>query len=124
MEAQAKLSIQNSIKDGSDILVSSYILDYENSRNPFEMRRQAISRFIQQNTGFYVGPERDELISDLASEIMKTGVKEKDAYHVASDIFAKCDYFISTDSRLLKYKSDKIKIVSPIEYITDKEVDE
>lgn len=124
LEAQAKLSIQNSIKDGSDILVSSYILDYENSRNPFEMRRQAISRFIQQNTGFYVGPERDELISDLASEIMKTGVKEKDAYHVASAIFAKCDYFISTDSRLLKYKSDKIKIVSPIEYITDKEVDE
>ena len=124
LEAQAKLSIQNSIKDGSVILVGSYILDYENSRNPFEMRRQAISQFIQQNTSFYVSSENDNLISNLASEIMKSGVKEKDAYHVASAIYAECDYFISTDNRLLKYKSDKIKIVSPVEYITNKEDDE
>ncbi len=55
---------------------------------------------------------------------MKSGVKEKDAYHVASAIYAECDYFISTDNRLLKYKSDKIKIVSPVEYITNKEDDE
>ena len=41
---------------------------------------------------------------------MQTGVKFKDACHVASAVYAKCEYFISTDKRLLKYKSEAIKI--------------
>jgi predicted nucleic acid-binding protein len=55
---------------------------------------------------------------------MKTGVKEKDAYHVASAIYSNCDYFISTDIRLLKYKTDKIRMVTPIEFITETEGEE
>ena len=69
----------------------------------------------------YVGVERDDAISPIAAEIMKTGVKEKDAYHVASAIYAGCDYFISTDVRLLKYQTDKIRLVTPIEFITETE---
>ncbi len=72
----------------------------------------------------YVGAERAELIEPIAEEIMKTGVKEKDAYHVASAIYAGCEYFISTDIRLLKYKSDRIKLVTPIEFVTETEGEE
>jgi len=46
------------------------------------------------------------------------------AYHVASAMYAGCDYFISTDVRLLKHKSDKIKFVTPIEFITETEADD
>ena len=56
-----------------------------------------------------------------AAEIMQTGVKFKDACHVASAVYAKCEYFISTDKRLLKYKSEAIKMVSPIEFIIEME---
>jgi predicted nucleic acid-binding protein len=52
---------------------------------------------------------------------MGMGAKEKDAYHVASAIYAKCEYFISTDIRLLKCKTDKIKMVTPIEFVVETE---
>ena len=70
----------------------------------------------------YVGAERAELIELIAEEIMKTGVKEKDAYHVASAIYAGCEYFISADIRLLKYKTDKIKPVHPLNLLQKRRV--
>ena len=124
MESQSKLHIQADIKEGKLDLVGSYILDYELSRNPFEMRKQPIQRFLTDYVKFYVGPERELEIASIASDIMKTGIKEKDAFHVASAIFAKCDYFISTDIRLLKLRSDKIKMVTPIEFVTEMEGEE
>ncbi len=121
MEAQSKLHIQNLVKEGKLDLIGSYTLDYEVSRNPYEMRKQSIVHFIQDNMKGYVGDERSDVIKPMAEEIMKTGVKEKDAYHVASAIYAGCEYFISTDIRLLKYKTDKIKPVTPIEFVTETE---
>lgn len=118
LEAQAKLYIQNRIAAGVYELIGSYVLDYEVSRNPFEMRRASIQSFIASNMKGYVGPERDAAVSPLAREIMATGVKEKDALHVASAIFAGCEYFVSTDIRLLKYQTDRIQLVTPVEFIT------
>ena len=124
LEAQSKLRIQNLIKDGKLDLISSYVLDYEVSRNPYEMRRRSIVQFIQNNAKGYVGAEREDIIRPIVDSIMATGVKEKDAYHVASAIYAGCEYFISTDIRLLKYQTDKIKLVTPIEFITETEEEE
>ena len=67
----------------------------------------------------YVGVQRSTIIQDKVNEIMSTGVKEKDAIHVASAIYAKCDYFITTDRRLLKYKTPEIKMVNPIEFVLE-----
>ena len=100
------------------------MLDYEVSRNPYEMRRRSIVQFIQNNAKGYVGAEREDIIRPIVDSIMATGVKEKDAYHVASAIYAGCEYFISTDIRLLKYQTDKIKLVTPIEFITETEEEE
>lgn len=124
LEAQSKLFIQNSIKDGKYDLVSSYTLQYEISKNPFDMRRNAIEDFIAQNAKYYVDYDREPELTAIASEIMETGVKEKDAYHVASAIFSGCEYFISTDKRLLKYTSEKIKLVTPVEFVSETEGDE
>ena len=97
------------------------MLRYECGQNPYEMRRKAIIQFVDMHTAAYVGSERKNEIESMASEIMSTGVKFKDACHVASAIYAKCDYFISTDKRLLKYKTDRIKLVTPIEFVTETE---
>ena len=121
LEAQAKLHIQNRIQEGVYDLIGSYILDYEVSRNPFDMRRNSITSFIHRNIKGYVGPERENTVSSIAFDIMGTGVKEKDALHVASAIYAHCTYFISTDKRLLKYRTDQIKLVSPIDFIMETE---
>lgn len=123
LEAQSKLYIQNEIKTGKYELVSSYTLSYENSRNPFEMRRDAIGDFIAQNAKYYVDYDRASEILSIAKSIMESGIKEKDALHVASAIYSGCEYFISTDKRLLKYQNDKIKLVTPIEFVTEMEAE-
>ena len=53
----------------------------------------------------------------IAEPIMTTGIKQKDAFHVASAIIAECDCFITTDKRLLKYSDDRIKIIDPIAFL-------
>ena len=121
LEAQAKLHIQDLIKNRRLELISSYMLRYECSNNPFPMRRDTIFDFIDNNIVGYVGDDRKELIEKKASEIMETGVKYKDACHVAAAIYARCEYFISTDVRLLKYQTKEIKMVTPIEFITEME---
>ena len=40
LETQAKLKIQHDIKQGDYKLVWSYVMEYENSNNPFEEKRE------------------------------------------------------------------------------------
>lgn len=106
LETQAKLFVQDLIKKGEIDLATSYILDFENSANPFEMRKIAIKEYTDNYSTVYVSDAKTKEIDEIAEEIKKTGIKTKDACHVASAIIAGCDYFLSTDYRLLKYQTD------------------
>ena len=121
METMAKLSIQQDIRDNNVELVTSYILVAENSANRFDSKRNDIQKFIDTYTYTYVSADSSAKVKELAEDIMKTGVKLMDACHVACAIIAGCDYFISTDKRLLKYKTTDIRMVNPIDYIMEKE---
>ena len=120
-EAQSKLHIQDLIVGGELELVGSYILDYECSCNPFEIRRSFIKDFMSKNIKLYVGAERDAIITQMAKIIMGTGVKEKDAYHLASAMYSDCDYFLTTDRRLLKFKNNRINMINPIDFVEEME---
>lgn len=48
----------------------------------------------------YVSNKKEKDIAKIADVIMETGIKEKDAYHVACAIIAECNYFVTTDDRL------------------------
>lgn len=122
LETQAKLYIQNLIKDKQVELVTSYMLEYENGKNKLGKRKQVIAEFMEFNESYYVGIERDSDVAKIAEPIMQTGVKEKDAFHVACAILAKCDYFITTDDRLLKYQDGGLPLVTPGEFIRRMEV--
>lgn len=117
LETQAKLYIQRLIKNREFELVDSYMLRYECGQNPFEMRKKSIIEFLDNNAVLYVDIDRQAAIESMAADIMKTGIKFKDACHVASAIYAKCEYFISTDKRLLKYKTDRIRLMTPMEFV-------
>ncbi len=123
LETQAKLYIQELIKQKKLKLVTSYVLDYENSRNRSSQKRMTIEKFMEDYATFYVSNRNENRIKEYATTIMETGVKEKDAYHVACAILAECEYFITTDDRLLKYQSENIKLVTPGEFIREVEVD-
>ncbi|MGN0599352.1 MAG: type II toxin-antitoxin system VapC family toxin [Oscillospiraceae bacterium] len=117
LEAQAKLFIQKQIVDGKLDLIYSFISVYENSQNPFAIRKNAIFDFFS-NAVIYIDESNVEIIKQRAGEIMKTGIKTKDALHVSCAIEGKADYFVTTDIRLLKYSSDEVKIINPIDLIT------
>lgn len=121
LEALAKLSIQQEIREGKVDLVTSYILLAENAANRFEAKRKDIQAFIDKQTHTFVSEASGSKVKEIAKEIMNSGVKLMDACHIACAIVAGCDYFISTDKRLLKYHSDQIKIVNPTTYVLERE---
>ena len=51
----------------------------------------SIREFVQEHTTEYIDVDKAEEIRQKAEDIMKTGIKMKDAYHVACAIYAGCD---------------------------------
>lgn len=92
------------------------MIHYENSQKQNARQRNDIEKFFKSYKTVHVGIEHIEELRESVRRIMNTGVKMKDAYHVASAIFAECDYFITVDKRLLNFRSEKIKIINPIEF--------
>ena len=120
LESQAKLHIQRLIVDGKVGLVVSYVSRFENVANPHIARRNAINNFFR-NAEFYVDYIRADNVEKNARSIMESGVKEKDALHIACAIEGKCEYFITTDGRVLKYLSPQIKMCDPIDFLRELE---
>lgn len=117
LETEAKLYIQELIRSGKLELVTSFMLSYENEKNRALHKKQAIRDFMSVNASYYVSSVKGNEIKETAETIMQSGVKEKDAYHVACALMAKCDYFITTDDRLLKYQRKEMPLVAPGEFI-------
>lgn len=117
LETQAKLHIQKLIINGSLQLAVSYVSRYENGNSPYTRNRAAIERFFE-NAATVVDIDRAEAVESRANEIMKYGVKAKDALHIACAVEADCNFFITTDDDILKkYRSNEIKVCSPVEFV-------
>ena len=113
LETQAKLYIQKMVFEMYIELVWSYVLKYENSRNPFEAKKNAIARWEKLSSSFVT--MSDEIVA-TAEQITATGIKATDALHIACAIAGNCHYFITTDKRLLGFKDSRIIICNPIEF--------
>jgi hypothetical protein len=120
IEAEAKLRVQDCIRVGGLDLVWSFMLDIENAASPFLERRAAIAvwEFIA-----IVKVDLTNEIQQSGDLLTALGVKTKDALHLACALAAGCEYFLSTDDRLLRCgkKLTGMKVVSPVEFL--KEVD-
>jgi predicted nucleic acid-binding protein len=117
METRAKLFIQSLIKYGDIHLVYSFVLLSEIYANPSIYKKESILDFIKANAAEYIGAERRTEAQPLAAEIAQTGIKPFDAAHIACAVISQSDCFVTTDKRLLKYKTDRIKLVNPIEFV-------
>ena len=115
LETEAKLAIQNEVREGLVELAWSYLLDYENSANPSEERRESIARWRQLAATDAV---QSKAILDLARAIRQVGLRELDALHLAAAISLECDIFLTTDNGILKRqgKISGIRILNPIDY--------
>ena len=119
LESQAKLYIQRQIVARRLELVSSYVLLSENLANPVKSKRENIRDFIDANSAIFVSSANEDKIDMKAEEIMRTGIKYADACHVACAILAGCESFITTDKRLLKYQTDEIRMLNPVNFVSE-----
>ena len=118
LETQAKLQIQLEIKYGKHELVWSYVLDYENARNPFEEKRKTIAPWKKLAVLDVV--ETEDIIA-FAEGLAAKGIKTFDALHIACAITAGCDYFLTTDRKLLNTPIEGIKIINPVQFVIEQE---
>ena len=118
LETEAKLKIQEYIRSGLYELVWSYILEYENAKNPFQERREQIWKWKKYA---YIDIEAEADIIDLAQMLNQQGLKKLDALHVACAITAGADYFLTTDKGILKkaYVIKHIRVKDPIDFIRE-----
>lgn len=118
LEAEAKLYIQQQIRNGDLELVWSYLLDFENAQNPYQERQQAIHQW--QRLAIIDITETPNILAN-AKLFLAKGIKPKDALHVACAIEGKANYFLSTDDKLLKKLQDNslILALNPMDYIKE-----
>lgn len=114
LETQAKLQIQKEILQGKHELVWSFILEYENEQNPFDIRKMEIKDW--KGVARQLVISNDEIVS-FAKGLLKKGIKEKDALHIACAVNAGCDIFFTTDKKLIHTPIPEIKTMNPIDYI-------
>ena len=112
IESEAKLYIQDGIRAGTIELAWSYVVDYENSVNPFEERKQTIAQWkLHACTDTSETPET----LAQATALHALGLKPKDALHIACAVTAGCDYFVTTDDGILRRRDDisAVRITDP-----------
>ena len=118
LETEAKLKIQEEIRSGRFELVWSYILDYENNRNPYRERKLRIKKW---ETYAIEDVEENHKLIETSKELNKRGFHKLDSLHIACAIVAKCEYFLTTDDQILKRARllNDIKINDPIGFIKE-----
>lgn len=117
LETQAKLFIQDKIKNGTYDLVWSYILDYENGKNPYKEKRLAIDPW-RTIASCYITEETEDILL-FAESLVSKGIKTYDALHISCAVAAHCEYYLTTDKKLLNTPIPEIKIVSPVVFINE-----
>jgi predicted nucleic acid-binding protein len=124
LETAAVEGILALAEQGKLTMVWSFMLDYENSLNPYEERREG----VQLLSGLCKDTIRpSSKLLALARDIVKgSKMKPRDAVHLASAEVGGCDYFITCDDDLIsivqrsKRRFDlKVKAINPVEFIRD-----
>lgn len=116
LESQAKLFVQQGIQSGRFSLAWSYVLEYENNKNPFELRRDSIRQWKGLATKFIA--ESDEVIA-LSEALIARGVKLYDSLHVACACIGGCERFLTVDKGLLNKLINEIIVQNPLDFVRE-----
>lgn len=122
LETAAIEGIFSFAETGKHTLVWSFVLEYENSLNPYENRQEGVKLLSRLCTDTIV-PAPD--VIKMARKIIKDSrLKPRDALHLACAETARCDYFVTCDDTLIRTFNRKrsmlglkIKAVNPVEFI-------
>ena len=114
LETEAKLYVQELIRQGRLELIWSFMLDYENGANPFDEVRIRIAEWRKLAVA---DCDLSDEIEEKARALMELGLRTKDAAHIASAIHMKAEFFLTTDRRILNKPIIGIEAANPIEFV-------
>jgi predicted nucleic acid-binding protein len=114
LETDAKIHVQELIRSDELELCWSFVLDFENAANPFTEVR---NRIIEWKSIAVADCALSDEITGKAAELMKLGLKQMDAAHLACAIYLKADYFLTTDKRILNKPIKEIAVMNPIDFL-------
>ena len=96
-------------------MVASSVLAYENSRNPFRLRRDWVARCPRSANLHY---EVNESVRQRAEALERQGLKAVDALHVACAEAAGSECFLTCDDRLVRcYVGEELKVLNPVDFV-------
>jgi predicted nucleic acid-binding protein len=117
LESQAVVIILQMVETRMVDLVSSFVLEYENSRNPYPLKQEAMNRYLQMAEARQMV---DEAIRQRAEELGHNGLNAVDALHVACAEAIRSDYFITCDKRLINRCARlMLKVVNPVDFVLE-----
>jgi predicted nucleic acid-binding protein len=117
LESQAVAIILQMIETELFKLVSSSVLEYENSRNPYPIKQEAMNRSLKTAQ---LRQEVNEPIQQRAEQLEHNGLKAIDALHVACAEAVGSDWFITCDKRLINRCSGlTMKVVNPVDFVLE-----
>lgn len=122
LETIAIYSIFHHIQRGDLRLLWSFMIDFENSLNPYHDNRLEIS-MMSSIARYWIGP--DERIRENGKRYERSGIKPRDALHLASAVHAEADFFITCDDKLAKrakLMQLPIRLYNPVDFAYDMEV--
>ena len=120
LETEAKLFIQEQIREGKAEIVWSSILDLEIKQNPYQSRRET-SDVFRRLARTIINLDDDVRRSSLVFQAR--GLTLADSLHVASAIKAECDYFLTVDKKILNKTISEIAVLNPLQFIQFHESD-
>jgi predicted nucleic acid-binding protein len=116
LEARAVEMILQLVETGEFELVDSEILEAE-TKAMNDPEKKSDVKLLRERAKYYVNITTE--IIARASELMKHGIKDLDAFHLAC-AESKADVFITVDKRFLKKALQvpnlKIKVFNPIDF--------
>ena len=117
LETIAINAILKTIKAGKFKLLWSFMLEFENSLNPYddvrmeiEMTSKLASEYVNMSDG----------ILEAAKEMESVGVKPRDAIHLACALKGKTDWFLTCDDKLAKkarFIKGDMAIINPVDFV-------
>jgi len=123
LEASAMLLVFGLIEKRIISIVSSDVLVYENSRNPYAERQIFVTSVLRKAR---VIQTLNDNLAKRAQEIEVLGIKGVDALHLACAERLKANYFVTCDDRMIRKYTGTIVVVNPVEltmHVLQQEVD-
>ena len=117
LESSAMIAVLAMIANRSISLVSSEVLFFENSRNPFEERRIFVSSVLAHAK---VIQTINPVLLNQAQQIESAnGLSGCDALHLACAEKLKCSYFVTCDDKIVRRYKGVVNTLNPIQFLIE-----